>query len=149
MPRQTKQQTKRRRGEKRERDAALILRFSDDHFWVRVDGDRAQIGLSDRGQKSLGEIIAAELPEIGDELEKGEPFGELESTRTVQELLSPIGGEVTAVNSEIEGSPSLVNEDPYHDGWLIEVELADEGELDELMSAEDYDEYVEQEEPDE
>ena len=149
MPRQTKQQTKAKGAAKRERDTALILRFSTDHLWVRVDGERAQIGLSDRGQKALGEIIAADLPEIGDEIERGEPFGEFESTRTVQELIAPIGGEVTAVNPEIEASPSLVNEDPYRDGWLIEVELFNERDLDELLSAEEYDEFLEQEEPDE
>lgn len=148
MPRQTKQQSK-RRVEKRERDAALILRFSDDHFWVRVEGERAQIGLSEHGLKALGLILAAELPEIGEELERGEPFGELESKRTVQELTAPISGEVTAVNAEIDGSPALINEDPYHDGWLVEIEISNDRELDELMSAEEYDEFVEGDEPDE
>jgi glycine cleavage system H protein len=135
--------------EKRERAAALILRFSEEHLWVRVDGDRAQIGLSDGGQKALGEIIAAELPEVGEGIEQGEQFGELESTRTVQELIAPLTGTVTAVNVDIEGSPALVNEDPYHDGWLIEVEVRDEHELDKLMAAEEYEEFLEQEEQDE
>jgi glycine cleavage system H protein len=149
VPRQSKRRAKRPKGEERERAAALILRFSEDHVWVRVDGDRAQIGLSDRGQKTLGEIIAAELPEVGETIEQGEQFGELESTRTVQELVAPISGPVLAVNGEIEGSPALVNEDPYHDGWLIEVQVSNEGELDELMGAEEYDEFVDQDEPDE
>lgn len=137
-------QTKQRK-EKRERTASLILRFSEDHLWVRVDGDRVQIGLSESGQKALGEIIAVDLPDIGDGIEQGEQFGELESTRTVQELIAPVTGAVTAVNTDIDGTPSLVNEDPYHDGWLIEVELSDERELDDLMAAEEYDEFVEQE----
>jgi glycine cleavage system H protein len=140
-----KQPTKRVRVVQRERAASLVLRFSEDHLWVRLDGDRAQIGLSENGQKELGPIIAAELPEVGEGVEQGEQFGELESQRTVQELLAPVSGTVTAVNTEIEGSPSLVNEDPYRDGWLIEVEMSDEGELDHLMSAEEYDEFVEQE----
>lgn len=135
--------------EKRERAAALILRFSDDHLWVRVDGERTAIGLSESGQKSLGEIIAAELPEVGEALEQGEQFGELESTRTVQELIAPVTGVVTAVNVDLDGTPGLVNEDPYHDGWLIEVELSDERELDDLMGAEEYDDFVEQQEQDE
>lgn len=141
MAKQSKQKT-----DKRDRSAALILRFSEDHLWVRVDGDRVQVGLSDSGLKQLGEIIAAELPEVGDALELGEPFGELESTRTVQELVAPVSGTVTAVNVEIDGTPSVINEDPYRDGWLIEVELGNEKELDDLMSPEDYDEYVEQNE---
>jgi len=149
VPKSTKPQAKQRKSEKRERAAGLILRFSEEHVWVRVDGDRAQLGLSDRGQKALGEIIAAELPEVGEAIERGEQFGELESTRTVQELIAPISGTVSAVNTEIEGSPSLVNEDPHHDGWLIEVEMSDERELDDLMAAEEYEEFVEQDEPDE
>ncbi len=142
MAKQSKQS--KRKGAERERAAALILRFSEEHLWVRVDGERAQIGLSEGGQRVLGEIIATELPDIGDAVERGESFGELESTRTVQELIAPVSGTVSAVNSEIETTPGLVNEDPHHDGWLIEVELSDETELDELMAIEDYEEFVEQ-----
>ena len=100
MAKQTKQHAKGRREAKRERAAGLILRFSDDHLWVRIDGDRAQVGLSDHGQKELGEIIAVELPDVGEQVERGEPFGELESTRTVQELMAPLSGPVTAVNAD-------------------------------------------------
>jgi len=138
-----------RKKEMRERAAGLILRFSDDHLWVRADGERTTIGLSESGQRSLGGIIAAELPEVGEELEQGEPFGELESTRTVQELIAPVTGIVSAVNVDLEGTPGLVNEDPYHDGWLVEVELRDEKELDDLMGADEYEEFVEQQEQEE
>ena len=126
----------------KESDPVTVLRFSDDHLWVRAEADRAQIGISDPGQDSIGEVIAVELPDIGDPIEKGEPFGELESVRTVHELLAPVTGTVRAVNSELEDHPSLANEDPYHDGWLIEIELADEAELDGLMATEDYEEFV-------
>ncbi|MGH7788678.1 MAG: glycine cleavage system protein GcvH [Candidatus Binatia bacterium] len=119
-----------------------MLRFSDEHLWVRADADRAQVGISDQGQDSIGEIIAVELPDVGDAIEKGEPFGELESVRTVHELIAPVTGTVRAVNGELEDHASLANEDPYHEGWLIEVELADEAELDELMATEDYEEFV-------
>lgn len=137
----------RQKKEPRERaSAAPVLRFSEDHLWVRADADRAQIGLSDFGQRDLGTIIAAELPDIGESIERGEPFGELESTRTVQELIAPISGTVTAVNTEIEGNPALINEDPHDEGWLIEVDLADESDLDDLMAAEEYDEFVAEEE---
>src|SRR5262245_20243342 len=101
------------------------LKFTEDHLWVRIEGARAQIGLSVYGQNELGEVIAVELPEVGDELEKGEPFGEVESTRTVTEIVSPLTGQVTAINTEIEDHPGIVNEDPEHDGWLVEIEVSD------------------------
>lgn len=122
--------------------SGLTLRFSEDHLWVRIDGRRAQLGMSDFGQRDLGTTIAAELPDIGDAIERGEPFGELESTRTVQELIAPVSGVVTAVNTDIQENPALINEDPHDEGWLIEVELGDERELDELMGADAYDEFL-------
>ena len=109
---------------------------------MRAEADRAQIGISDQGQDAIGEIIAVELPDVGDAIERGEPFGELESVRTVQELIAPVNGTVRAVNGELEDNPSLANEDPYHEGWLIEVELANDGELEELMATEDYEEFA-------
>jgi glycine cleavage system H protein len=127
---------------KKENDPVTVLRFSDEHLWVRAEADRAQIGVSDQGQDTIGEIIAVELPDVGDSIEKGEPFGELESVRTVHELIAPVTGTVRAVNGDLEDHPSLPNEDPYHEGWLIEIELADENELEELMATEDYEEYV-------
>lgn len=134
MPKQKKQ--------KRETDPVTVLRFSDDHLWVRAEADRAHVGISDQGQDSIGEIIAVELPDVGDSIECGEPFGELESVRTVHELIAPVTGTVRAVNGDLEDHPSLPNEDPYHEGWLIEVELADESELENLMATEDYEEFV-------
>ena len=118
------------------------LRFSRDHFWVRIDGRHARIGISDHGQLTLGEVKAVELPEIGDPLEKGEAFGELESRRTVAELLAPVSGTVISINTDLEDSPSLVNDDPHHDGWLVEVDLANLDELEELMNAEQYEALV-------
>jgi glycine cleavage system H protein len=129
-----------RRSEKESGGTATILRFSEEDIWVRADGARAQIGLSDYAQEELGEIIAAELPEVGERIETGAPFGELESVRTLRELLAPLNGTVTAVNADIEEHPELVNEDPYHDGWLIEVTLQDESELEELMPPDEYEE---------
>ncbi len=119
-----------------------ILRFSADHLWVRIEDGRAQLGLSDYGQNELGEIIAVELPDVGETVERGAAFGEVESVRTVQELTAPISGRVTAVNAEIEEHPELVNEDPYHEGWLIEITLQDESELDDLLAADEDDESI-------
>ena len=135
MPKPTKTRQK-------ESEVVTVLRFSDDHLWVRAEADRAQIGISDQGQDAIGEIICVELPDVGDSIEKGETFGELESVRTVQELISPVNGTVRAVNGDLDDHPSLANEDPYHEGWLIEIELDDEGELESLMAVEEYEDYV-------
>lgn len=128
--------------QKKDTGPATVLRFTEDHLWVRAEADRAQIGISEQGQHDLGEIIAVELPGVGDPIEMGEPFGELESVRTVQELIAPITGTVRAVNGDLEDHPSLANEDPYQEGWLIEIEVADEAELDELMGSEEYEEFL-------
>jgi glycine cleavage system H protein len=121
------------------------VRFSKDHFWVRVDGGHARIGLSEHGLVALGEVKGVELPEIGDSIERGEALGELESRRTVTELISPVSGTISAINTDLEDSPSLVNDDPHYDGWLVEIELSDLEELDGLMSAERYEALVAEE----
>ena len=121
------------------------VRFSKDHFWVRVDGRHARIGLSEHGLVAFGEVKGVELPEIGDSIERGEALGELESRRTVTELISPVSGTISAINTDLEDSPSLVNDDPHHDGWLVEIELSDLEELDGLMSAERYEALVAEE----
>jgi glycine cleavage system H protein len=118
------------------------VRFSKDHFWVRIVGCHARVGLSEHGLVALGEVKGVELPEIGDSIERGEALGELESRRTVTELISPISGTVTAINTDLADSPSLINDDPHHDGWLVEIELADPEEIDGLMSAERYEALV-------
>jgi glycine cleavage system H protein len=128
------------RKKKKEREVPIILRFTPEHLWVRTDGERAQIGLSDYGQHALGEVIAVELPGMGERIERGATFGELESVRTVQELVAPISGVVTAVNEDLDDHADLLNEDPYHEGWLIEVKMGDESELDDLIPVEEYEE---------
>jgi len=116
------------------------LKFTEDHLWVRVNGKRARIGLSDFGQDELGEIIAVELPDEGDTLERGESFGEIESIKTVSDLIAPVSGRILSTNSDLEDHPALVNDDPYQDGWLVEVELSDKEEIDELLDPEEYEE---------
>jgi glycine cleavage system H protein len=118
------------------------LKFTDDHLWVRVEGKRAQLGLSEYAQDELGEVIAVELPDVGDTLEKGESFGEVESVKTVSELVAPVSGTISAVNVELEDHPSLVNEDPYHEGWLVEIELSDRDEIEDLMDPDEYEEFA-------
>jgi len=121
---------------------AEALKFTPDHLWIRIEGRRAQVGVSDYGQSELGEVIGIELPDVGDELEKGEPFGELESVRTVSELVAPVSGVVTAINPELEDQPTIVNEDPYHEGWLVEVELRNEEEIETLMETDEYESFA-------
>ena len=121
---------------------ADTLKFTEDHLWVRVEGTRAKLGISEYGQNEFGEVIAVEVPDVGDEIEKGEPFGEVETVRTVCELISPLSGAVTATNTDLEDHPRIVNEDPLHEGWLVEIELADEAELEELMDLDEYEEFA-------
>ena len=119
---------------------AETVLFSEDDLWVRVEGDRGQVGISDLCQARIGEVIGIELPDVGDAIERGEPFGQLESVRTRFDLIAPVSGSVVAINGDLEDNPALANEDPYHDGWLIEVEIADETELDDLIGTEEYEE---------
>jgi glycine cleavage system H protein len=135
----------RKKEQKNDRSAALIIRFTDDDLWVRGEGGQVQLGVSEHGQDKLGEIIAVELPEVGTAVERGEPFGELESVRTGLDLISPVSGTVSAVNAELTDNASLINEDPYHEGWLIEVALSDEAELEDLMGVDEYEEFIESE----
>ena len=114
------------------------LHYSEDHEWVNVEGDTAKIGISDYAQDQLGDIVFVELPDVGDSFQKGDEFGTVESVKAVSELYMPISGEVTAINNALEDSPELVNTQPYDDGWMIAVKIADPSELDALMSKDDY-----------
>jgi glycine cleavage system H protein len=118
------------------------LKFTKDHFWVRVEGRHARIGLSEQGQTELGEIQAVELPDVGETLEQGESFGEVESRKTLADLVAPVTGTVIAINTDLDDSPSLVNDDPHDEGWLVEVDLARPSELEDLMDSDEYDELV-------
>lgn len=113
------------------------LRYSEDHEWVKVEGNVAVIGISDYAQDELGDITYADLPEEGDEVKAGEEFGALESVKASSELLSPVSGTVTAVNSDLDNTPEAINEDPYG-AWIIKVEMSDPSELDALMDAAAY-----------
>lgn len=118
------------------------LMYSKEHVWVRVEGEKAVIGLTDYAQDELGTISSIDLSEAGDELEQDDTFGSVEARKTVAELYAPFSGTVVEVNEELETSPELVNDDPYDGGWFLAVEIADEEELKSLMSAADYEDYV-------
>lgn len=116
------------------------LKYTRNHEWIRDNGDgTATIGVTDFAQSELGDIVFVELEMPGFAFDKDEEFGTVEAVKTVSELYAPVSGEITEVNEKLEEEPELVNNDPYGDGWMIRISLADEGELEELMSADEYD----------
>ncbi|MBL0226185.1 MAG: glycine cleavage system protein GcvH [Geobacteraceae bacterium] len=119
------------------------LKYSKEHVWVRVEGDSAVIGITDFAQEELGAISGVELPEEGDEVEQDDSVGSVEARKTVADIYAPFSGVVLSVNQEVLDTPTLLNDDPYDGGWLVEVALNDREELKGLMSADDYAEYVE------
>ncbi|WP_028401150.1 glycine cleavage system protein GcvH [Ectobacillus panaciterrae] len=120
------------------------LRYSEEHEWLKVDGNKVVIGITDFAQHELGDIVFVELPEAGAEVKANEPFGSVESVKTVSELYAPVSGKVLEVNTELGDSPELVNESPYEKAWMIVVEASDASEIENLMSAEQYEEMTNQ-----
>ncbi|MBA4210793.1 MAG: glycine cleavage system protein H [Parvibaculum sp.] len=118
------------------------IRFTDQHEWVRVDGDIATIGITDYAQEQLGDVVFVELPEVGKELAAGDEAAVVESVKAASEVYSPVSGEVVDVNSEIEATPAGVNEDAMGDGWFVKLRLSDASELDKLMDEAAYAEFV-------
>ena len=114
------------------------VRYAEDHEWTRKNGDRVQVGISDYAQDQLGDVVFVELPQVGDKLSKGDAFGSVESVKAVSELFMPVGGEISAINGKLEDEPELVNNQPYGDGWMIEVKADDESELDQMMDKNAY-----------
>lgn len=119
------------------------LLYSKEHVWAKQEGDRVRIGITDFAQSQLGDIVFVELPEIGDDLEEDEPFGSVESVKNVSELYAPISGRIIEINEELEDSPELINESPYDEAWIVAVEPVDESELEDLLSDEEYAEFIE------
>jgi len=121
------------------------LRYSEDHEWVRVDGERASIGVTDYAQKQLGDVVFVELPEVGRTLAAHEVFGTVESVKAVSELFAPIGGEVLETNASLVKTPETINTDPYGAAWMIVVKVSNPEDLDGLMDAAAYKAHVESE----
>jgi len=119
------------------------LKYSKEHVWVRVEGESAVIGITDFAQEELGAISGIELPDEGDEVEQDDSVGSIEARKTVADIYAPFSGVVLKVNQEVLDSPTLLNDDPYDGGWLVEVTLNDREELKGLMTADDYADYVE------
>ena len=123
------------------------VKVSENHVWVGVEDRHVILGITNYIQGALGSVIAVELPDVGDKIEEGEIFAEIESVSTVHELIAPISGTVLAVNPLLEDHPMIINEDPYSEGWLIEVRIEDDSELDSLMGMDEYYHFVFKEKP--
>jgi glycine cleavage system H protein len=119
------------------------LRYSKEHEWAAVDDNIATIGITDYAQEQLGDIVYVELPEAGTQVTKDDKFGVVESVKAVSDVYSPVTGTVVAVNTGLPNSPETVNEEPYGDGWMIRVELSDPEELNDLMTAAEYEKFIE------
>lgn len=120
------------------------LYYSNDHEWVKVDGNDAYIGISDYAQHNLGDIVYVELPEIDDEIAKDDTFSSVESVKAAADVYIPVGGKVLEVNEALVDDPALLNVDPY-ENWIIKVELSDKAQLDDLMNSEDYEKFLSEE----
>jgi glycine cleavage system H protein len=121
------------------------LKYSREHEWVRVEGNLVTIGITDYAQEELGDIVNVELPDEGDEIHKDEAFGAVESVKASSEVFSPVSGKIVEVNEPLLDAPEMINEDPYDEGWMVKVELSDSSELDDLMDAAGYEQYIKEE----
>ena len=122
------------------------LKYTRDHEWVRVEGRECVIGITEFAADQLGDVVAVELPEEGDDVTAGDSMGTVESVKTVADIFAPVSGTVSAVNTPLNDSPEYVNEDPYDEGWLVRIEMSDAGQLEDLLDADDYLNLVEEEE---
>ena len=118
-------------------------KYTKEHEWVKVDGDEGTVGITDYAQDQLGDIVFVDLPEVGSQVSSTEKFGEIESVKAVSELYSPVSGQVTARNDDLEENPEMVNDSPYDNGWMLKVRLSNPAEVDGLMSAEEYEAFLE------
>jgi glycine cleavage system H protein len=119
------------------------LKYSKEHEWVRIEGDIAEVGITDYAQQELGDITFVEIPEIGKKVEAMEVFATIESVKAASDIFAPVSGEVVEVNEELGDKPELINESPYEKGWICKIRVGDPAESDKLLSGKDYDAYVE------
>jgi glycine cleavage system H protein len=121
------------------------IKYSKEHEWVLVEGGVATVGITDYAQDQLGDIVFVELPAVGDKVSKEDAFGVVESVKAVSDIYAPVSGKVLEVNDDLPENPEMLNEDPYGDGWIIKIEMSDPEELDDLMTAAEYEQYVAEE----
>ena len=118
------------------------VKYQESHEWARQEGDLVVVGISDYAQDSLGDVVYVELPEVGSTKKKGDPFGVVESVKAASDVYMPVGGEIAEINGELDDNPATVNESPFDAGWLMKVKPSDPSELENLMSADQYEEYT-------
>jgi glycine cleavage system H protein len=118
------------------------VKYHREHQWVRVEGKRASVGITDYAQEELGDIVYIELPEVGLDVASEEDVTEIESTKTTAPLIAPVSGRIVEVNEELKDAPELMNEDPYGKGWIVTIEMSDPAEVDDLMDAKEYEEFL-------
>ena len=121
------------------------LKYTREHEWVLVEGSEATVGITDYAQHELGEVVYVELPKVGDTVTKDEEFGTVESVKAASPIYAPVSGDVLEVNNDLSERPETLNDDPYGDAWLIRIEMSDASELDDLMSADEYKDYIAEE----
>lgn len=121
---------------------AKELKYAETHEWVKVEGDVAVVGISDHAQSELGDIVFVEMPEVGDDAAKDESCGTIEAVKTVSDLNAPVSGEVVEVNGALEDEPTLINKDAFGEGWIMKIKMSDPSELDALMDADAYEEFL-------
>lgn len=121
-------------------------RYTESHEWARMADEEIVCGVTDHAQETLSDVVYVELPMVGDVFDAGDPYGIVESVKAASDLYAPVGGEVVAVNEDLESAPEMVNQDPYGDGWMIRLEPSDPDELGDLMDADEYEKFVEEEE---
>ena len=114
------------------------LKYTDTHEWIKIKGNTAKVGITDHAQSELTDIVFVELPEVGNEINKGEEICIVESVKSVTEIYAPISGKITNVNKKLEESPEIINESPYDDGWLIEIEISNNSEINDLLDSDSY-----------
>jgi len=118
------------------------LKYSEEHEWARADGARVVVGITSYAQEALGDVVYVDLPAAGTRVERGQPFGEVESTKSVSDLYAPVSGTISERNEELESRPELVNRDPFGEGWMVAIDADDPAELDGMLNAEAYDELI-------
>jgi glycine cleavage system H protein len=120
------------------------LYYTEDHEWVKVDGEEAYVGIADFAQDSLGDIVYVELPDVDDEFDKEEAFSAVESVKAAADIYMPVDGKVIEINEELLDDPALLNQDPY-ENWMIKIEMTDKSQLDDLMTSEEYEKFLDEE----
>ena len=123
-------------------DLPADLKYTKEHEWANIDGNVVTIGVTEFAQSELGDIAWLEMPTVGDEVRKGDPFGTIEAVKTVEDLYAPLSGKIIEINGELLDSPELVNEDPYRKGWIAKLEYSNESEIESLLSPEEYSELI-------